>query len=142
MNCKIHIYLLNDLYSQAFADEHHKGQESADNIRFEWEDELEINHDVTAVEEIISGTYQLAGLDENDTEFSYEIADMYLFKITTSAELSTYVGASTSIIDHCKYECAQSTHRIHIYLKDYEPMANPVPGIFIASKSFPKALIR
>jgi hypothetical protein len=142
MNCKIHIYLLNDLYSQAFADENHNGQESADNIRFEWEDELEINQGVTTVEEINSGTYQLVGIDENDTEFSYEIADMHLFKITTTAELSTYVGASKSIIDHCQYECAQSTHRIHIFLKDYEPMANPVPGIFIASKSFPKALIR
>ena len=53
-----------------------------------------------------------------------------------------YVGASKCIIDHCSLSIDDTNYTIRIYLKDYEPMANPIPGIFIASKSFPKALIR
>ena len=30
---------------------------------------------------------------------------------------------------------------IEIYIKDFEPMANPIPGIYIASKEFPKELL-
>jgi hypothetical protein len=28
-----------------------------------------------------------------------------------------------------------------VYLKDFEPMSNPVPGIYIAAQEFPKELI-
>ncbi|MFM8597348.1 MAG: hypothetical protein ACKOBN_09705 [Flavobacteriales bacterium] len=142
MKCKIHIYLLNDLYSQELADREFGGKESADNLRYEWEDELEIQGEVTAIQEIADGTYTLAGYDENDELFSYEIPKMHLFEISTAAHPNTFVGASVSIVDHCTLNKAEHAHEICIYLKDYEPMANPVPGIFIASKSFPKALIR
>lgn len=142
MNCKIHIYLLNDLFSQEIADELHNGKESADNLRYEWEDELEINSAVQNVTEHANGTYNLAGYDENNELFSYAIPEMHLFEIICSGNPSTFVGGSKSIIDHCTYEQTPDTHTIRIFLKDYEPMANPVPGIFIALKSFPKALIR
>jgi cytolysin (calcineurin-like family phosphatase) len=142
MNCKIHIYLINDLFSQEIADELHNGKESADNLRYEWEDELEINVAVQRVTEHENGTYTLAGYDENNESFSYAISEMHLFEIESDGNPSTFVGGSKSIIDHCSYEHQDQTHTIRIYLKDYEPMANPVPGIFIASKSFPKSLIR
>jgi hypothetical protein len=67
---------------------------------------------------------------------------MHLFEIATATHPTTYVGASASIVDHCTLEQNDQGFTISIYLKDYEPMANPVPGIFIASKSFPKSLIR
>lgn len=142
MNCKIHIYLLNDLFSQEIADELHDGKESADNLRYEWEDELEINVAVQKVTEHKNGTYTLAGYDENNELFSYDIPDMHLFEIESEGNPSTFVGGSISIIDHCSYDQLDQTHTVRIFLKDYEPMANPVPGIFIASKSFPKSLIR
>jgi hypothetical protein len=142
MNCKIHIHLLNELFSQQLADEKHNGQESADNLRYEWEDELEITAKVTAVKEQNAASYTLAGYDENDQLFAYEIPDMHLFEIHAADNTIGYVGASQSIIDHCTHSTDENTHTIRIYLKDYEPMANPVPGIFIASKAFPKALIR
>ena len=76
------------------------------------------------------------------TVFSYEIADMHLFEIHSVQDPIAYVGASQSIVDHCTHSTDSNGHTIRIFLKDYEPMANPVPGIFIASKAFPKALIR
>jgi hypothetical protein len=142
MNCKIHIHLLNELFSQELADAKHDGKESADNLRYEWEDELEITSEVTEIKEQPTATYTLAGYDENDALFSYEIEDMYLFEIHSKDNPIAYVGASQSIVDHCTHSTDENTHTIRIFLKDYEPMANPVPGIFIASKAFPKALIR
>ena len=142
MNCKIHIHLLNELFSQELADAQHNGKETADNLRYEWEDELEITSEVTSVVEHQAATYTLAGYDENNTLFSYEIADMHLFEIHSADHAPTFVGASKSIVDHCQLTQEQNTYKISIFLKDYEPMSNPTPGIFIASKSFPKELIR
>jgi cytolysin (calcineurin-like family phosphatase) len=142
MNCKIHIHLLNELFSQELADEKHGGKESADNLRYDWEDELDITSAVTLVQEQTDAVYTLAGYDENDALFSYEIPAMHLFEIHSETDPITYVGASKSIVDHCTYNSDSNGHTIRIFLKDYEPMANPVPGIFIASKAFPKALIR
>lgn len=142
MNCKIHIHLLNELFSQELADEKHSGKESADNLRYDWEDELEITSVVTMVQEKTDAAYTLAGYDQDDAVFSYEITDMHLFEIHSTTEPITYVGASKSIVDHCIYTKDNDVHTVRIFIKDYEPMANPIPGIFIASKAFPKALIR
>ena len=142
MNCKIHIHLLNELYSQELADAKHNGKESADNLRYEWEDELEITTAVSSVVEKPDSIYTLAGYDENDTPFSYEIQQMHLFEIHSNESPIVFIGASKSIIDHCTLSTDDTNYTIRIFLKDYEPMANPIPGIFIASKAFPKALIR
>jgi hypothetical protein len=142
MNCKIHIHLLNELYSQELANEKYGGKESADNLRYEWEDELEITTRVLKVIEKENSTFTLTGYDENDALFSYDIEQMHLFEIHSKDSPMLYVGASKCIIDHCSLSIDDTNYTIRIYLKDYEPMANPIPGIFIASKSFPKALIR
>lgn len=142
MNCKIHIYLLNDLYSQELADLEHEGNQSIDNIKYEWEDELSISSDVTSVKEISDVDYPLAGMDENNEAFQFDIPNMRLFEICSSDAANVYVGASESIVSSTKLEQTTDTYTIEIFLKDYEPMSNPTPGIFIAAKSFPKELIR
>jgi hypothetical protein len=38
-------------------------------------------------------------------------------------------------------EEAEGAITIKLYLNDDEPYANPYPGLFVASKEFPKALI-
>lgn len=142
MKCKIHIYLLNDLYSQEFADEHHEGNPSIDNVKYDWEDELSISSDVTAVKEYKSASYPLAGMDEQDQAFQYDIPNMHLFEIQSSDAPAVFVGASESIISSTSCTNLENGFVIEITLKDYEPMSNPIPGIFIAAKSFPKELIR
>lgn len=142
MKCKIHIYLLNDLYSQEFADEHHEGNPSIDNVKYDWEDELSISSDVSNVLEHTDASYPLAGMDENDQAFQYDIPHMHLFEIQSSDAPLVYVGASESIISSTSMTKDEDTFIIEITLKDYEPMSNPIPGIFIAAKSFPKELIR
>ena len=142
MNCKIHIYLLNDLYSQELADAEHEGNQSIDNIKYEWEDELSISSDVTSVTELTDVVYPLAGVNENDETFQFDIPNMRLFEICSSDAPNVFVGASESIVSSAKFDKTTDSYTIEIFLKDYEPMSNPTPGIYIAAKSFPKELIR
>ena len=113
MNCKIHVYLLNDLYSQAFADENHDGNPSIDNVKFDWEDELSISSDVTEVTELKGVSYPLAGIDENEQSFQYDIPHMHLFEIQSSDAPKVYVGASESIVSEA------------IQLQEYSLHQNP-----------------
>jgi hypothetical protein len=142
MNCKIHIYLLNDLYSQELADEQHEGNQSIDNIKYEWEDELSISSDVISVTELSDVAYPLAGMNEHNEAFQFDIPNMRLFEIQSSDAPKVYIGASESIVSSATFEKTDESYTIEIFLKDYEPMSNPTPGIFIAAKSFPKELIR
>lgn len=142
MNCKIHIYLLNDLYSQELADEQHEGNQSIDNIKYEWEDELSISSDVISVTELSDVAYPLAGMNEHNEAFQFDIPNMRLFEIQSSDAPKVYIGASESIVSSASFEKTDERYTIEIFLKDYEPMSNPTPGIFIAAKSFPKELIR
>ena len=142
MKCKIHIYLLNDLYSQEFADEHHEGNPSIDNVKYEWEDELSISSEVHSIIEHKNAYYKLEGMDENDQAFQFDIPGMHLFEIQSENAPVVHVGASEQIVSSAHFQKDETGFTIEITLKDYEPMSNPIPGIFIASKSFPKELIR
>jgi hypothetical protein len=104
MNCKIHIYLLNDLYSQELADTQHEGNQSIDNIKYEWEDELSISSDVISITELSDVDYPLAGMNENDEAFQFDIPNMHLFEICSSDAPNVYVGASESIVSSAKFE--------------------------------------
>lgn len=142
MNCKIHVYLINDFYSQDLADKQHEGRESHDNIKYQWEDEIQITSTVDCVVQHPASQYTLEGFDKENNPFAYKIDDMYLFEILSPNNPTIYVGASNSILADCQYIASSNNHTITIFLKDFEPMSNPVPGIFIASKSFPKELIQ
>jgi hypothetical protein len=141
MKCKIHVYLLNALYSQELADVQHKGMESADNRKYQWEDEFRITSDVLDLEELRGVEFPLGGMLEDGTQFSVPVKEMYLVRIKSSDGPDVFVGASESMVDHIEIERSEGA-KISIYLKDDEPYANPIPGIYIASKEFPKELIR
>ena len=97
MNCKIHIHLLNELYSQELANEKYGGKESADNLRYEWEDELEITTTVLKVLEKENSTYTLSGYDET-MHFSLTISNKctYLKFIPRTVQCSMWVHPNVS----------------------------------------------
>jgi hypothetical protein len=66
---------------------------------------------------------------------------MRLIKIISSDAPDLYVGASESILSEARVDKNKNQWTIEIYIKDFEPMANPIPGIYIASKEFPKELL-
>jgi len=141
MKCTIHVYLTNELFSQEFADEFHEGHPSEDNKEFDWEDELSISSDVLLTEELVNFVFNLEGQNGDGNYFSVEVPEMRLVKICSSDAPDVYVGASESIIDSISLENLSDEILVSIFLKDNQPHANPIPGIYIASKEFPKELI-
>jgi hypothetical protein len=141
MKCIIHVYLLNDLFSQEFADLKHNGKESADNRKYLWEDEFQVVGDVDSIEELNDAIYPLKGQFDDGTMFDHQISDMKLIAVSTKENPVLFVGASESIVERLEILKGREW-KVKIYLKDNEPYANPVPGIYIASKAFPEELIR
>lgn len=138
MNCIVHFYLLNAHFSEEHAEAHYNGEESEFNLRYEWEDELKITSDVTGVETHDFSAFPLQG-ELDGKEFRHDISDMRLFEI--KGEIPAYVGCSESILDSYSISEGTNGYKIEVFLKDFEPMANPVPGIYIASQEFPKELV-
>tara|TARA_B110000285_G_scaffold136114_1_gene152489 strand:- start:1128 stop:1550 length:423 start_codon:yes stop_codon:yes gene_type:complete len=139
MNCRIHLYLLNEHFSVEHADANHDGEESDMNRKFEWEDELNVKN-VQGVQEVENGIYVLQGSVTEGESFAYDVPKMRIFEIET-AEGKLQVGCSESILDSCELEKNDTEFSIKILIKDYEPMSNPVPGVFIAAQEFPKELV-
>ncbi|MCH2230496.1 MAG: hypothetical protein MK105_09135 [Crocinitomicaceae bacterium] len=139
MKCTIHFYLLNEHFSKEHADANYNGEESELNRKYEWEDELNITTDVDSIEVLEDVIYPLSG-ETDDGPFSYDVNAMNLFEINSNDGTKTYVGCSKSIMD--SFEITEDGQMIlKVYLKDYEPMSNPLPGIYIAAQEFPKELI-
>ncbi len=141
MRCTVHTYMLNDDFSPEHAEAHFGGDDSENNRRYDWEDELRIKSDVTAVTEHDFVSFPLEGTFPDGKEFRHEVQNMRMFEIVSSDGPTVFVGASESILDHSEQTAEEDGITLRIYLKDYEPWANPIPGIYIASKEFPKELI-
>lgn len=139
--CVFNVYLLNEHFSPEYAEAQYGGKDSENNRRYDWEDEFAITSSVKKIEVLKDVEYPLRGVLPDGKEFSYDVTSMLLFKIISDDAPETYVGASQSIVDRYEQEDLEGKVRIRIYLKDYEPMANPIPGVYIASKEFPKELI-
>lgn len=137
MDCTVQFFLLNDGFSQELADQN-EGLETPENTRYEWEDELKITVPVQEVNAIREGEYVLEGNLPSGESFSHSVPEMRLFEI--KGDTTILVGCSEQLLD--SYEIIREDEFVvRVYLKDYEPFANPVPGIYIASKAFPKELI-
>lgn len=141
MKCTIHVYLLNENFSSEHADAHYGGEESENNLKYEWEDEFAITSDVQEVLLHEKTVFPLVGEMPDGTPFHHEIEDMFLFEIRSSDAPTAFVGASSSIVESHEVINEENEITLRLYIKDYEPMANPIPGVYIASKEFPKALI-
>lgn len=139
--CIVNVYLLNEHFSPEYAEAQHNGKESENNLRYEWEDEFAITSDVLSVTAIENASFPLQGEMPDGQIFSHEVTRMLLFEIASADAPTTFVGASASIVDSYEIDQSGEDTRLKIFLKDYEPMSNPIPGIYIASKEFPKELI-
>lgn len=141
MKCHINVYMLNEHFSQEHADAQHNGQPSENNRLYDWEDDLRITSNVTEVIEHRKASFPLQGVLPNGTEFNHEVKNMFLFEIQSADQPSTFVGCSESMLDSFEKTIEDETVFLKIFIRDYEAYANPIPGIYIASKEFPKELI-
>lgn len=128
----------NELYSQEFADKNHNGEESADNKLFEWEDEMNLRAEIAEVEVDEKAIYTLRGEKGGGEKFEIEIPNMLIFDFITEDNNVIQIAASESLME--SYELLIHDKILTIFLKG-EPYANPFPGLYLASKEFPKELI-
>lgn len=137
MAYNIHIYLRSSDFSQEFADENNNGEESAENVRHEWEDEFRINGDFSEVEVLRDQSYLLSGEKGDNAAFSFDIPNVMTF-LFHSAEGDTPIVVSEAAID--EYILDKNGKRLDIYLNDYEVVENPVPGVYLILSDFPPEL--
>lgn len=141
MKCKIKVFLMNEHFSQEHADANFGGQASENNRKYDWEDEMNITTDVASVVEHRKASFPLAGVLPNGESFSHEVKEMMLFEILSEGVPSAFIGCSESILEEFSSEKTEDAIILTLCIRDFEPHANPIPGIYIASKEFPKELI-
>lgn len=134
----INVFMNNELYSQTFADEHHKGEESADNKLFEWEDEMNLRSEISEVDVEKNAVYTLHGEKGDGQVFEIDIPGMLIFNFISEDNSVTQIAFSESLV--VSYELIINDKIVSIFLKG-EPYANPITGLYLASKEFPKELI-
>lgn len=141
MTCKAHFYLLNDHFSIEHANENYNGEESELNRRHQWEDELAIKVEVTETVVVENASYALQGTLPSGEAFNHQVEGMRIFNIMNGEQAVAQLVCSESILSSFEVEKTEKFMTVKVYIKDDEPMANPVPGVYIAAQEFPKELI-
>jgi len=141
MKLNVHFYMLNDHFSQEHADAQHNGEESENNLKYEWEDELAIKDPIKEVIVNRKSIYTIKGaLGENET-FAYDIPQTLVFDIVGEDNTITQMACSESIIENFELlDLENGDQLLNVYLVEIEPHTNPIPGIYIALQEFPKEL--
>lgn len=142
MNLHLHFILINSEFSQGFADDLYEGQESEDNIKHLWEDELKVSEPVTEFKIRNNAIYKLAGFFAEDKPFSFEIWDMTIVDVTTTSGTIMQFAVSKKLLKKTEKVVDDKTDETHLYfyLRDAIPMENPMNGVYIDKQSFPKEL--
>jgi hypothetical protein len=133
--------MLNEHFSQEHADSQHNGEESENNLRFEWEDELSVNTEVKEVITLRKGVYTIKGQLSDSQTFAYDIPEMIVFDIVLIDGTITQMACSESIVESFELIDELEDKRLNVYLKEEEPHTNPIPGIYVALQEFPKELV-
>lgn len=141
MKLTAHFFLLNDHFSPEYAEANHGGQETENNPLYEWEDEFEVSEGLVSVAIVREGTFFLEGALPDGEHFKHPVHKMFLVEMTMEDGNKGAFGVSESILDSFTLEGDDSHQTLKVYIKDYEPLANPMAGVYIASKEFPKPLI-
>ncbi|MGV3630402.1 MAG: hypothetical protein ACO1O6_04325 [Bacteroidota bacterium] len=140
MTLHLHYFLLNENFSPEYAEANHEGKETENNQKYEWEDELEISQ-LKSMEILRNETIQLEGYLPDEAFFSVQLKEMFVIDLETMSGERARLGVSESILDHFETRENGEEKTLNIYIKDYEPHGNPVPGIYVASKEFPQELV-
>ena len=140
MKITLEFTYINSEFDQSIADRFHDGQESDENVKELWTDELETQEPVKSVVIENRSTYTLAG-ERNGAAFSFDIPDMCVSTITYENGTSEKFGVSQSILKQTKREMISESHeRITFYLKGKDEPANPFLGLYVKKKDFPEEL--
>jgi hypothetical protein len=142
MNLHLHFIQVNSEFSQGFADDLHEGQESEDNIKHLWEDELKVSEPIKEFKIKNNTSYALAGFFPDNTEFNFEINDVTVIDCETEKGTKMQFAVSKKLLkktDKVVDDKKNETH-LYFYLRDTHEIENPMNGVYIIKTDFPKAL--
>lgn len=117
----------------------HNGEESEDNTRFQWEDELLVRG-IQNIQVSDSNTYDLIGIHPSDGEFTYAIAHMRVVNLCHEGSQHTTIAVSERLVSSFSLEETSEAYILNIELKDDEPFINPIAGVYIANRDIPSEL--
>lgn len=138
MDLTLHIFQVNSDFSPEYAEANHGGNESENNRIYEWEDELKIQNGIISYQIIRNSTYLLNGQYGDGNSFSEEVKNMFIIELTLENGQIGQLGTSECMLIEYKETEEDGKHLLTLYIKDYEPFWNEIPGVYIASKEFPK----
>ena len=142
MNLYLHFILVNSEFNQGLADDLNEGEETEDNIKYLWEDELKVAEPIKEFKIKNSATYTLAGFFPDDKEFSFDILDTTIVDCITESGKNMQFAVSKKLLkktDKKVDEKMDETH-LYFYLRDTFPLESPMDGVYILKQDFPKAL--
>lgn len=142
MKLSLHFILVNSEFNKGLADDLYNGDESEDNIKYLWEDELEVSEPVKSYKIRNKDIYQLKGWYADNSEFCFDIWDTTVVDCTTENDQLMQFAVSKSMIKKTekKQEKNGDTH-LYFYLRDTIKHISPMNGVYIDKKDFPKELL-
>jgi hypothetical protein len=141
MKVTINVKLVNSKFNQAYADKENEGEETEDNIKYLWEDEFEVQGNVTNFKVINNTTYLLNGLYPNDDEFSFEIPDMTVLECTLDNGSVTLLPFSKKAISKTEKTEGKKSMTFFVHLKSVREIVNPMTGVYILKDDYPEELL-
>ena len=142
MNLHLHFILVNSEYNQGLANDLYEGQESEDNIKYLWEDELLVSEPIKEFKIKNNAIYTLAGYFPDDREFSFEIWDMTIVDCISESGNKMQFAVSKKLLKKTEKVVDDKNNETHLYfyMRDLLPIENPMNGIYIIKQDFPKEL--
>lgn len=137
--CQLFCYHVNDLYSQEVADLKHGGEESVDNKRHHWTDELQVrNVKDFSIQE--NGVYVLKGEQSVSGPFEFPINEMRTVQFDLVDGSKVEFAFSESILENFDIQEEGDKILLKVSFKDNEAFGNPISGIYISNHAFPESL--
>ena len=141
MNLHLHFILVNSEFNQGIANDLYEGQESEDNIKYLWEDELKVSETVKEFKIKNNTSYTLAGYI-GEKAFHFEIPDMTICECITGKGDKMQFAVSKKLLKKTekKVDDVKKETHLYFYLRDKIAMENPMNGVYILKENFPKEL--
>ncbi len=141
MKVTINVKLVNSKFNQAYADKENEGDETEDNIKYLWEDEFEVQGNVTNFKVVNNTSYLLKGLYPNNDEFCFEIPDMTVLECTMDNGSMTLLPFSKKAISKTEKTDTKNGMTFYVQLKSIRDVVNPMAGVYILKDDYPKELL-
>lgn len=134
---KIHLYFkkLNPEFNPILFEK--TQEETVDNYRVDWEDEIKITEAVESYKINHKATYELKAQNGDGEIFSTEIPNMSLFEGTTQSGEFIQLGVSNKAVHSVEvFEDGGITYVV-FYIKANKEVFSPFNGMYIIPKDLP-----